>query len=262
MRLSMGEFFRRIYYLLHRRRLEQELQNDIDVHREMLSPESRRDFGNATLMRERSREAWGWGWLDRFVQDIKFGARVLRKSPGLGVTAIVVLGLGIGVNVTVFNLVDVFCFKPLPVRDPHTLVRFTTESENYASSEVAYPSAMFYAQNSKALSAVLVQRWSNMTLSRETTANVRTGLVSANYFSQLGTRAAYGRLFSLEVDGAANAAPVAVLGYGFWQRQFGADAAIVGKTISLNQHPATVIGVTPYEFTSLDPDEGEHDDVW
>ncbi|HKV95138.1 MAG TPA: ABC transporter permease [Candidatus Angelobacter sp.] len=258
----MGELFRRIYYLLNRRRLERELQNDIDVHREMLSPEARKDFGNAALARERSREAWGWGWLDRLAQDLRFGARVLKKSPGLAFTAIIVLALGIGVNVTVFNLVNAFFLRPLPVHDPFSLVRFTSEAQEYASTEVAYPAAMFYGQHSQALSAVITQRWSNMTFGQHTSENVRTGLVSANYFHELGITAAYGRLFSPQVDGAANAAPVAVLGYGFWQRRFGGDAAIVGKTISLNQHPATVIGVAPYDFTSLDTDEGEHDDVW
>src|SRR5262252_5125324 len=121
----MGEFFRRIYYLLNRKRLERELQSDIEFHREMLSRESRKDFGNPTLMRERAREAWGWGWLDRIVQDLRFGARLLRKSPGLVFTATAVLALGIGVNVTAFNLVDVMFFKPLRVREPLSLVRFT-----------------------------------------------------------------------------------------------------------------------------------------
>ena len=87
----MGEFFRRIYYLLNRRRLERELQNDIDFHREMLSAESRKDFGNPTLMRERAREAWGFEWLDRIAQDLRFGARLLKKSPGIAFTAITVL---------------------------------------------------------------------------------------------------------------------------------------------------------------------------
>src|SRR5215470_8188785 len=98
----MGELFRRIYYRLNRRKMECELQNDMEVHREMLSPEARKDFGNATLALERSHEAWGWSWLDRLGQDLRFGARLLKKSPGLAFTAITVLALGIGVNVTAF----------------------------------------------------------------------------------------------------------------------------------------------------------------
>src|SRR5882757_7586289 len=140
----MGGFFRRVYYLLNRRKLERELQNDIDFHREMLSAESRKDFGNATLMRERSRE--GWGWVDRLMQDLRFGARLLKKSPGLALTAIMVLALGIGVNVTAFNIIDVFYFRPLPVRDPNSLVRFTTSGAEIQSTEDTYPAAMFYRQ--------------------------------------------------------------------------------------------------------------------
>ena len=109
----MGELFRRIYYLLNRSRLERELRNDIDVHREMLG-DNRKNFGNATLLQEQSHNAWGWGWLDRTFQDVRFGLRMLRKAPAMSLTAIAVLALGIGVNVTAFNIVDVMFFKPLP----------------------------------------------------------------------------------------------------------------------------------------------------
>src|SRR5262245_43428886 len=135
----MGELFRRIYYLLHRRKLEQELQQDMEAHRQMMPLDSRKAFGNPALLQEKSREAWGWTWLDRLLQDLRFGARLLRKAPSLAFTAIVVLALGIGVNVTAFNLIDVFFFKALPVHDPQSLVRFTTEFPEGATTEVAYP---------------------------------------------------------------------------------------------------------------------------
>ena len=73
----LGEFFRRIYYFLNRSRLERELEHDMAVHREMLGAELRKDFGNATLLREQAHAAWGWGWLDRLVQNLRFGARML-----------------------------------------------------------------------------------------------------------------------------------------------------------------------------------------
>src|SRR5215472_4059271 len=156
----MGDFLRRINYLLNRRRLERELQNDIEVHREMMSAEDRKEFGNPTLLRERSREAWGWSWLDRLFQDLRFGLRLLKKSPALAFTAIAVLALGIGVNVTAFNIIDVFFFKPLPVRDPQSLVQFVTRGPEAHTSVVPYPAAAFYAEHNQVLSAVLVQRWS------------------------------------------------------------------------------------------------------
>src|SRR5215471_11134910 len=103
----MREIFRRIYYLLNRRKLESELRQDMEAHREMMSADNRKDFGNPTLLSEKAREAWGWTWLDRLLQDLRFGARLLKKSPALAFTAIAVLALGIGVNVSAFNIVDV-----------------------------------------------------------------------------------------------------------------------------------------------------------
>ncbi len=258
----MGELFRRVYYLLNRSKLERELQSEIDFHREMLSAESRKDFGNATLMRERAREAWGWGWLDRVAQDLRFGARLLRKSPGLVLTAITVLALGIGVNVTAFNLMDVMFFKPLRVRDPLSLVRFTLDSPTSSSSEVPYPAAMFYGENSQALSAVLAQASTHMTLTEKTNQEITAGLVSANYFSELGASAGYGRLFDPRIDDVPDASPAVVLGYRFWQRHFAGDPSVVNKVVRLNQHPATVIGVLPFDFIGLDAEHGENDEVW
>src|SRR5712691_5343168 len=191
----MREFFRRLYYLVNRRKLAQALENDMAFHREMLARENQKDFGNPTLLREQAHDAWGWSWLDRLFQDLRFGARLLRKAPLLAFTAIAVLALGIGVNVTAFNIINVFFFKPLPVRDPHSLVRFKTQSSGGSSTGVSYPAAMFYRDHTQALSTVIVQRWSNMTLSQETSQTVRVGVVSDNYFSDLGASASYGRLF-------------------------------------------------------------------
>ncbi len=257
----MGELFRRIYYLLNRSRLERELRNDIDVHREMLG-DNRKNFGNPLLLQEQSHNAWGWGWLDRTFQDVRFGLRMLRKAPAMSLTAIAVLALGIGVNVTAFNIVDVMFFKPLPVRNPQTIARFTTHYPEGMSTEVAYPVAMFYAEHSTTLSMVLAQTSSNMTFTQETSQNIETGLVSANYFRELGTTAAYGRLFNPQSDALPDAPPVAVLGYRFWQRQYGGDTSVIGKTVRVNQHPVTVIGILPFDYVGLDPEHGELNEVW
>jgi predicted permease len=258
----MGDLYRRIHYLLNRRKLERELTHDMAVHREMLSAESRRDFGNPTLLREQSHEAWGWSWLDHLFQDLRFGTRLLKKSPALALTAIAVLSLGIGVNLAVFNIIDVFLFKPLPVRDARSLVRFMSQSPHGRSADVPYPSAMFYAENNQVLSSVLLQRWSIVTLSEQTSQPVFAALVSPNYFSDLGTRAAYGRLFLPASDGTRDAQPVVVLSYRFWQGHFGGDASVIGRTIRVNQRPVTVIGVTPYNFFGLELETGVRFNLW
>ncbi len=114
----MGELFRRIHYLLNRGRLERELQNDIEAHREMMGAAHRKDFGNPTLVAEQSREAWGWGWLERLVQDIRYGLRILKKNPGFTLVAVLALGLGIGANTALFSVVYGVSRLPKVPSDP------------------------------------------------------------------------------------------------------------------------------------------------
>lgn len=258
----MPEFFRRIYFLLNRRRLERELANDMAVHREMLGDQNRKDFGNPTLLREQSAEVWGWNWLERFVQDVRFGARMLRRSTALTATAVAVLALGIGVNVTAFSFVDAIFFRPLPVRNPYSLVRFTTIFKHGSSTDVSYPATVFYRDHSTALSSVIAQMRTQLTLNEKETQSVHAALVTTNFFSDLGISASYGRTFNPSTDNAADAPPVVMLGYGFFQRHFGGDPAVVNHTIRLNDRPATIVGVVSSEFPGLDPDGAGTDDVW
>lgn len=94
----MGELFRRIRFLVQRRRLTSELENDMEFHREMAARAGRNNFGNTLRMREQSYEAWGWTWLDRLLQDLRYGVRILVRAPGFSLLAVLVLAVGIGVN--------------------------------------------------------------------------------------------------------------------------------------------------------------------
>ena len=113
----MNELFRRLRYLLHRRRFDDELANDMEFHREMAVREGVR-FGSTLRLREEARDAWGWTWIDRLCQDVRYAARQLRKSPGFTLAAVLMLAIGIGVNVAAFGFFDLMVLRPLPVDDP------------------------------------------------------------------------------------------------------------------------------------------------
>jgi predicted permease len=255
----MGSFLRRIHYLLHRRRLDAALQSDMEFHREMAARAGRNNFGNALLMRERAQEAWGWTWLDRLVQDLRYGTRILLRAPGFTFVAVLVLAIGIGVNVAAFSLFDMVALKPLPVPQADRLVRLERRSPNSYTSEMAYPSFLFYREHARTLSAAMAVLGVPPMQIDDDLETTSASFVTANYFSELGTRAAYGRMFDPQRDDVSNGPPIAILSYGLWQRRFGSDPAIVGNVIRLNKKPVTVIGVTPFDFATLG---GQHPDLW
>lgn len=255
----MGELWRRISYLLHRRRLDAELEADMEFHREMAARAGHNNFGNTLRMREQSREAWGWTWLDRLVQDLRYGARILARSPGFTLMMALVLAIGIGVNVSAFSLFNMIALKPLPVRDPESLVRLERRSPTAYTSEMAYPSFLFYRDHARSLSAAMAVLGIAPVQIDNDLQSATASFVTANYFTELGTPAAYGRLFSPAHDGSQSSQPTVVLSYGLWQRRFGGDPSIVGHVIHIARKPVTIIGVLPFTFASLG---GQHPDIW
>ncbi len=115
----MLEILRRLQFMFQRGRRERELAEEMEAHRAMAS-EQGNSFGNALRLREESRDAWGWTWIDRLAQDLRYAARVLRKSPGFTFAAVVTLAVGIGVNVAAFGFFNLIFFRPLPVRHPES----------------------------------------------------------------------------------------------------------------------------------------------
>jgi predicted permease len=255
----MGEIFRRIRYLINRRRFDAELESDMEFHREMAARAGRSNFGNTLRMREQAREAWGWTWLDRLAQDVRYGLRILARTPGFTLMAVLVLAIGIGVNVAAFTVFDLVALEQLPVRDPGSLVRLERRSPTAYTDEMPYTSLLFYEKNAKTLSAAMGVLGVPPMQVDDDPQPASASFVTPNYFAQLGTPAGYGRLFDPSRDAAPDAAPGVVLSHGFWQRRFGADPSVVGRTIHLNKKPATVIGVLPYAFASLG---GQRPDIW
>src|SRR5579863_2628571 len=186
----MGELFRRIRYLLFRRRFESELAGDMEFHREMAAHAGRRNFGNELRMREQAREAWGWTWLDRLAQDLRYGSRMLARSPGFTVVAVLVLAIGIGVNVSAFGIFNLVALKPLPVRDPDAIVRLERRSPDAYTSEMAYPSFLYYRDHARTLSAAMAVLGVPPMQIDDDIEGTRISFVTPNYFSELGTPAA------------------------------------------------------------------------
>ncbi len=144
----MRELLRRIAYLWNRRRLEREMAEEMAYHRELMSPERRAEFGSDLRLREDAREVWGWTWLDRLRQDLAYGARVLRNSPGFTLTAVLVLALGIGVPLTVFRVV-LSDLQGGSLPDPDTLVHLTRRAPGAHITNLPYPELAFYAANAQ-----------------------------------------------------------------------------------------------------------------
>jgi predicted permease len=231
----------------------------MQFHREMAAREGRNNFGNVLQLREEAREAWGWTWIDRLGQDLRYGVRVMLRSPGFTLVAMMVLAIGIGVNVAAFSLFDMLALKPLPVPNADTLVRLERRSPNAYSSEMAYPSFLFYRDHARTLSAAMAVLGVPPMQIESDLQGTSTSFVTANYFTELGTRARIGRMLNPALDDSTGAPPVTVITYGLWQRRFAGDPTVIGRTIHLNKKPVTIVGVAPYSIATLG---GQLPDIW
>jgi predicted permease len=253
-------------------RMEKELDAELRFHFEtqvedkiqagLTEAEARRatrlEFGGLEQIKQDCRESRGTLWLVSIVQDLRFGVRILAKSAGFSVTAIVVLALGIGVCTLAFSLYNIAALQSLPVRDPATVVRIQRRSPGNINPGVPYASIAYYRDSAKSLSAVMATMGAAPLVLNQDEQRVSATFISSNYFSELGGSAATGRLFEAARDDAASA-PVCVLSFRLWQRKFDGDPSIVGKAIRLGGKPATVIGVASETFASLGTD---NPDLW
>jgi len=192
--------------------------------------------------------------MDTLLQDVRYALRLLRKSPGFTLVAVLTLALGIGANTTIFTVVNAVLLRPLPVEDPERLVAVLgTDARNSTAQQQFIPMSYLNYQDLRDKNEVLtgMAAFTGTGVNLSGAGNpeqLNAALVSGNYFDVLGVRAALGTTFDREQAKKPGGYPVVVLGYGFWQRRFGADRSIVGKPITLNQQPYTVIGVAPKSF--------------
>lgn len=201
--------------------------------------------------------------METLLKDARYGFRMLLKSPGFTIVALLSLALGIGVNTAIFSMVSGFLFAPLPVDQPAQLVSiFTTDTKNPGPLPTSHYNFNDYRDKNDVFSDVMGYTFAGVSLSgvsgesKQLTAIV----VSGNYFDVLGVKSLLGRTFLPDEDKTPGANPVVVLSYSSWQRDFGGDPSIVNRTISLNRHDYAVVGVAPKDFTGTDLGGGP--DLW
>ncbi len=256
------DFFRR-------RREERELAEEVESHLEekiadlmdagMPAREARetarKEFGNAARYREISREVWGWVWLETMLQDLRYGARMLRKNPGFTSVAVATLALGIGVNTTIFSLVSGWLLKKPAVRDPDRVVVVVATNPARAVERALAPAVDYFAWrdgNHVFDDMAAADAFHDFSLTGAGEPERLSGMrVTANYFRTLGVQAFLGRTFLPDEDRPGRDR-VAVLTYGLWQRRFASDPGVIGKTVSLDGEKYVVIGVMPASFRQVE----------
>ncbi len=194
------------------------------------------------------------------LQDIRYGARALRKSPGFTAVAVISLALGIGVNLSIFEFIDAALFKPLPVDHPERLVslyhRPVQGAESFTST--SYPEYEYYRDHNTVFSGMLAYLRLPMNMGSGSAARRISGeLVSPDYFAVLGIRPVMGRVLTPEDTGAT-----AVISYSLWRDSFAADPGIVGKSVRVGTGDFTVIGVAPERFRGVVMDWADPPSVW
>jgi predicted permease len=185
-------------------------------------------------------------------QDLRYGARMLRKQPGFTLIAVFSIALGIAANTSVFTIVNAMLFKPMPVAEPERLVAlYTREPNSLFPREFSFPDYKDYRDQNDVFSELFLHDSQPLSLkNRDDKAELIIGeLVTGNYFTGLGVTPTTGRLFTPEDDRVPGGHPLAVLNHSFWQRRFGADPNIVGRVVRLNGDDFTVIGVARQGFS-------------
>jgi predicted permease len=203
----------------------------------------------ASIDRRTARRTGVREWLAGLGQDIRFAVRGLRARPGFAATILLTLALGIGANAAIFTVVDAVLLKPLPFAQPDRLVHLweTYESKVENRSEASYPDYLDWRARNRVFSELGGYQGGGFILGGATPQLVGAAKSTANFFDVLGVKPLLGRTFSSGED-APGAPRVVLLTFGFWQRQFAGDRGVIGRQITLDGAPATVIGVLPKEF--------------
>jgi macrolide transport system ATP-binding/permease protein len=268
--MSLTRNLTKLGSIFRNKEIDRELDDEIRSHLAMQVQENLEDgmepaeanyaanrvFGNVSLVREDSRGAWIYRWLDDLGKDIRFGVRMLLKNRGFSAVAIISLALGFGLNTTIFTVVNAILLNPLPVRDISNLVELDTvdaktkvTAANSQKMGISFPNFEDYRRQNEVFTDLAA--WQSLPVTWSGSAEpkrVQAYLVTANYFDVLGLTPAAGRFFLPDEDTKPNSNTVAVISYALWTNKLGSDPSAVGRTMILNATPYTVVGVAPRGF--------------
>src|SRR5437016_4459189 len=257
-------WFSRLLGLFRKSRSNAEMAEEIQAHVDLLTErniaagmlphEARnaalRQFGGVEQIKEAAREQRVWRWADEFVQDVRFGARMLFRNPGFSLLAILCLTLGIGTNAAVFSWIEGILIRPYPLvahQDQMFALAGTTRGAERGG--LSYPDFVDLERNCTLLESFIIDRITGTTLSvGDRAERASVGIVSANYFDALGVRPILGRGFRADEGTGRNAHPVTVISYRIWKDRYNFDPNIIGRTQYMNGVQHTIIGVAPERF--------------
>mgnify|MGYP000249344916 CR=1 FL=1 len=209
-----------------------------------------REFGNVGLVKEVTREMWGWASLERLMQDLRFGVRMLRKAPGFTLIAVLTLALGIGATTAIFSIVNGVLLRELPYRDEARLVTMWQNNlkSGVAREEVSPANFLDWRNRVQSCDIVAAAEPFAFNLSNDGEPETFRGwIVTEGFLEALGATPMLGRAF-LPEEYQPGKGQVAVIGYGLWQRRFGGDPKLIGRQLTLNGQPHTIVGIMPPEF--------------
>ena len=233
--------WKKLRTLWRRNRFEADLAEEIRIHREMSGQAA---FGSTALFMEQSREVWGIAWLESWKQDVRYALRSFRRSPAFALGVIGAIGLGIGLNTTMFTVFNAYALRPYAVHDPYGLYELSWYGKTGNGHWFTWDQFRDLRTHKTAFSGIMASE------NFAAQVNGRTLLgqtVSGNYFSMLGVGIAQGRPLLEEDNGA-----VAVVSYQAWRNSFGADPALVGRKIYIRGTPFEVVGVASPAFSGME----------
>lgn len=248
----MRRWFRRLFYLLRQSHHDAELRAEMEAHRALrqahlereglsvseAEEESRRALGAALLAREEAREAWLGAW-DAWWQDVRYGLRMIRRSPGVAVVVILTMAVGIGMNAAMFGLFHAVILRPLPYPDAERLVWLTNHHERFAiDTMVSRADFMLWRERARSFERMAAYGEQALALgAADQTREERVLSIAGDYWAITGARASRGRLFAADEQDAI------VLSHDTFERRFNADPSAIGRSVTLNGSPVTVVGV-------------------